>query len=141
LEDSPNPFDLGLVTVISLGHIFSIRKTEENSPQFENQSGLIFLFYSRSRSVLGGNITHAKDYFLEVLPPGLLATFGIENTNGYAKFSLEESSWEEVLFLRMEQSNIPSITKLQLYAMNPETWKGELDLQYNQRMMQGGENW
>jgi uncharacterized membrane protein len=128
---------LGWITVIfSLGLYFQFRRTQELTQPLKIQSGLIFLFITLTGH-FGGNITHGEDYFLEVLPPGLLATFGIE-THTVAQFSLEESSWEEVLFY--DGAIQPILNYNCSSCHNPRNLKGELDLSTIKGLMQGGEN-
>jgi uncharacterized membrane protein len=126
---------LGWITVIfSLWLYFQFRKKQEYTQPLKIQCGLIFLFIMLTDN-FGGNITHGDVYFLEVLPSGLLATFGMESQT-VEQFSLEESSWEEALFY-----DGPIQPILNYNCSSCQKPERVIRLKYNQRANAGWRKW
>ncbi|MFC3880565.1 c-type cytochrome domain-containing protein [Algoriphagus namhaensis] len=128
---------LGWSTIaISAWLYFQFRKQPEIDNRLRVQSaGLLLLLMATGH--FGGNITHGDDYLIEVLPPGLKASLGLEFEES-KPLQLPEDNWEELAFY--EGAIQPILNHNCTSCHNPRNRKGELDLTTAKGLLSGGEN-
>ncbi|MGP1992421.1 c-type cytochrome domain-containing protein [Zobellia laminariae] len=85
----------------------------------------------------GGNITHGEEYLIEPLPNSIKSALGFE-TFEEKEISLNEANWQDALLY--EDVIKPILNNKCVSCHNPKKAKGELLLNSEEGILNGGEN-
>jgi predicted CXXCH cytochrome family protein len=134
-----NHLVLGIATaLICLFLYFQVRKNQTiSNPKIHIGSGVLFLSLTVTGH-LGGNLTHGETYLTEVLPEGILETFGWKVEEKFEPLSLDGEKWKEALFF--EEVVQPIMNQNCRSCHNEKNSKGDLVLTSRETLLNGGKN-
>ena len=128
---------LAWITVLTSFWLFYESKKSNSLPKKFKLKSAALLGLLLFTGHLGGNITHGKEYLIEVLPPEMQSLLGHELA--FEKgLVLPEQGWEQLVYY--DQVVQPILNQNCKSCHNPKNLKGELDLTSFETLIKGGED-